>query len=75
MNGRLKKIILLLVAVALLAGGGRVQLVLNRDLDQPGLTRAAPLANPPPVLPFTTVALGGFPALITHFLWMQSGES
>jgi len=43
MNGRLKKIILLLVAVALLAGGGRVQLVLNRDRDQLGLTRVAPL--------------------------------
>jgi len=74
MNGRLKKIILLLVAVALLAGGGRVQLVLNRDRDQLGLTRVAPLENAPPVLAFTTVALGGFRGLISNFLWMRAGE-
>jgi hypothetical protein len=37
-----------------------VQKSLNRDRDRLGLTRAAALQNAPPMLAFTTVALGGF---------------
>jgi hypothetical protein len=74
MNGRSKKIILLLLAAALLAGSGQVQKSLNRDRDQLGLTRASVLENAPPLLAFTTVALGGFRGLISNYLWIRSND-
>ena len=74
MSGRWKKIILLLCAAALLAGAGRVQKSLNRDRDQLGLTHASVLENAPPLLAFTTVALGGFRGLISNYLWIRSND-
>jgi hypothetical protein len=75
MNRGLKKILLLLLAAALLFGAGRVQNSLNRDRDALGLTRtAAVLDNAPPVLAFTTVALGGFRGLISNFLWIRASQ-
>jgi hypothetical protein len=74
MSGRLKKFFLLLLAVALLAGSGQVQKSLNRDRDQLGLTRASVLENAPPLLAFTTVALGGFRGLISNYLWIRSND-
>src|SRR6266545_746942 len=74
MSTRLKKPLLLLLAAALLAGISRVQLALNRDRDRLGLTRVAPLDNAPPVLAFTTVALGGFRGLIVNALWIRASE-
>jgi len=74
MNGRLKKVLLLLLAIALLAGAGRVQQALNRDRDRLGLTHTEPLENAPPVLAFTTVALGGFRGLISNALWIRANE-
>src|ERR1035441_4541079 len=74
MNGRVKKTILLVVAAALLAGSGRVELSLNRDREQLGLTISEPLQNAPPLLAFTTVALGGFRGLISNFLWIRSND-
>jgi len=74
MSARAKKIILLLLAVALLAGSGQVQKSLNRDRDQFGLTRASVLENAPPLLAFTTVALGGFRGLISNYLWIRSND-
>jgi len=74
MNGRLKKTILLLLAAALLAVSGQVQKSLNRDRDQLGLTRASVLENAPPLLAFTTVALGGFRGLISNYLWIRSND-
>ncbi len=74
MSGRLKKILLLLLAVALLGGVAQVQKSLNRDREQLGLTRVEPLENAPPMLAFTTVALGGFRGLISSWLWMRASE-
>ena len=74
MNSRAKKILLLLLAAALLAGSGQMQKVLNRDREQLGLTRTAVLENAPPVLAFTTVALGGFRGLISNFLWIRAND-
>src|ERR1017187_5445096 len=74
MNGRFKKIILLLLAAALLAGSGQVQKSLNRDRDRLGLTRASVLENAPPLLAFTTVALGGFRGLVSNYLWIRSND-
>jgi len=72
MNTRLQKIILFALAAALLGGVSRVQIALNRDRERLGLTRVEPLKNAPPVLAFTTVALGGFRGLIANALWMRS---
>ena len=74
MNPRAKKILLLLLAGALLVGSGQFQKSLNRDRDTLGLTHAAVLENAPPMLAFTTVALGGFRGLISNFLWMRASD-
>jgi hypothetical protein len=74
MSGRSKKIILLLLAAALLFGAGRVQQALNRDRQQLGLTRASALTGAPPLLAFTTVALGGFRGLISNYLWIRANN-
>jgi len=74
MNARVKKIILLLLAAVLLFSSSRVQNSLNRDRAQLGLTIAEPLQNAPPLLAFTTVALGGFRGLISNFLWIRAND-
>lgn len=72
MNRRFKRISLLLLAALLLAGLSRIQDSMNRDRERLGLTRVEPLDNAPPILAFTTVALGGFRGLISNFLWMRA---
>jgi hypothetical protein len=74
MSSRVKKTLLLLLAITFLFGAGRVQHSLNGDRDALGLTRGAVLDNAPPVLAFTTVALGGFRGLISNFLWMRAND-
>ena len=74
MNLRVKKILLLLLAVALIVGAGQTQNSLNRDRDRLGLTHAATLQNAPPMLVFTTVALGGFRGLISNYLWIRADD-
>jgi len=74
MNPRAKKILLLLLAAVLLAGSGQMQKALNRDREQLGLTRMNALENAPPVLAFTTVALGGFRGLIANALWIRAND-
>lgn len=74
MNIKAKKILLLVLAVALLFGVSRVQNVLNRDRNELGLTRVEALENAPPVLAFTTVALGGFRGLISNMLWIRAND-
>lgn len=74
MNSRIKIILLLLLTAAMLFGAGRLQNSLNRDRDKLGLTRGEVLDNAPPVLAFTTVALGGFRGLISNFLWIRASE-
>jgi hypothetical protein len=74
MKPRLKKTLLVLLAGALLAGSFFLQRSLNQDRDRLGLTRVQPLENAPPVLAFTTVALGGFRGLISNALWIRANE-
>lgn len=75
MNPRAKKILMLLLAFALLASGGLTQRSMNQDRKALGLTRLErPLENMPPVLAFTTVALGGFRGLISNALWIRANE-
>jgi hypothetical protein len=77
MNGMMakwKKPLLVLLAVVLLVGVFQIQESLNRDRDALGLTRIQPLENAPPVLAFTTVALGGFRGLISNVLWIRASD-
>jgi hypothetical protein len=74
MNARVKKIILLLLAVALIFSAGQIQNSLNGDRARLGLTHAEVLQDAPPMLAFTTVALGGFRGLISNFLWMRAND-
>jgi hypothetical protein len=74
MNSKLKKILLALIAIALLAGVSQVQNALNQDRDLLGLTNLEPLENAPPALAFTTVALGGFRGLISNALWIRAND-
>lgn len=72
MQGRFYKPILLLLAVALLVGASFAQKTMNQSRADLGLTRVDPLDNAPPVLAFTTVALGGFRGLISNALWVRA---
>jgi len=74
MNARAKKVLLLLLAAALLFSSGQVQKSLNRDRAKLGLTISEPLQNAPPMLAFTTVALGGFRGLISNMLWIRAND-
>jgi hypothetical protein len=69
-----KKILLLALAALLLAGVSQIQRALNRDRETLGITRIEPLKNAPPVLAFTTVALGGFRGLISNALWIRAND-
>lgn len=79
MNGALHKLYkpaLATLALLLLAAAGLFQQSLNRLRADPelGLTRVKPLENAPPVLAFTTVALGGFRGLIANVLWIRAND-
>ena len=74
MSAKLRKALLLLLAASLLFGVSFVQKSLNHDRDALGLTRVTPLENAPPILAFTTVALGGFRGLISNALWVRATD-
>ncbi|MBI2926871.1 MAG: hypothetical protein HYY24_14335 [Verrucomicrobia bacterium] len=70
---RLYKPALALLALVLLVGVSFTQEKLNAQRTTLGLTRQVDLAkNAPPVLVFTTVALGGFRGLIVNALWIRA---
>jgi hypothetical protein len=74
MNGRAKKVLLLVMMIALLFAAGQVERSLNVDRDRLGMTQMSALDNAPPMLAFTTVALGGFRGLISNFLWIRAND-
>lgn len=74
MSSKLKKILLLFLAACLLVGVSQIQRALNRDRKTLGITRIEPLENAPPVLAFTTVALGGFRGIISNVLWIRASD-
>ena len=69
-----RKSILALVLVVALIAGSWVQGRLNNDRERLGLTRTAVISNAPPVLAFTTVALGGFRGIIANLLWIRTSD-
>jgi len=74
MTGKLQKFLLWGLAGLLLFSVSFIQKSLNQDRDRLGLTRIPPLENAPPVLAFTTVALGGFRGLISNALWIRAND-
>jgi hypothetical protein len=73
-SARLYKPALLALAVVLFCVVAQMQAGLNLDRKAMGLTKMDPLENAPPVLAFTTVALGGFRGLIANALWMRLSD-
>lgn len=71
---RFYKPMLVGLAMALLSSVFFTQRHLNKQREKMGLTRIEPLDNAPPVLAFTTVALGGFRGLIANALWVRLGD-
>jgi hypothetical protein len=65
---------LLALAALLFAGVFQIQNAMNNDRERLGITKVAPLENAPPVLAFTTVALGGFRGLIANALWIRLSD-
>src|SRR6266481_1394828 len=77
MTQKLYKRSLIALASLLLLGAPQFQRLLNVQRSDPalGLMRVADLGtNAPPVLAFTTVALGGFRGLIANALWIRAND-
>lgn len=68
------KIGLICVMIAMLSLAGVTLNSLNKSRAELGLTRVQPLENAPPVLAFTTKALGGFRGLIANALWIRASK-
>ena len=75
-RSKIYKPALLSLSILLLLAVSFLQRELNRQRADPhlGLTRVTPLENAPPVLAFTTVALGGFRGLIANALWIRAND-
>jgi hypothetical protein len=73
-KARIYKASLVGIAILLFCVSSQMQGLLNLERRDLGLTRLAPLENAPPVLAFTSVALGGFRGLIANFLWMRAND-
>lgn len=71
---RIFKACLICAAALLFCVATRMQGLLNAQRAELGLTRLTPLENAPPVLAFTSVALGGFRGLIANALWMRAND-
>jgi hypothetical protein len=73
-KNRIYKTALAGLAVLLFCVSAQIQNWLNLQRGELGLTRLTPLENAPPLLAFTTVALGGFRGLIANALWMRAND-
>ena len=68
------KLAMVVLAAVLFYGASRMQATLNVQRGQEGFTTLPVLSNAPPLLTFTTVALGGFRGLIANALWIRASE-
>src|SRR5438876_7768691 len=68
------KLALLALAIVCLFGAAQAQRRLNEQRARYGLVHDTELKGAPPVLQFTTVALGGFRGLIANILWVRATE-
>jgi hypothetical protein len=73
-SSKARKLLLGGIMAVLLVSVFFSQRYLNQQREVLGLTRITPLENAPPVLAFTTKALGGFRGLIANALWIRANE-
>ncbi len=62
----------ILTSVVLLSGIGIVQKKMNSIIIEKKLTDTDPVKNAPPIVAFTTVALGSFRGLLADLLWLRT---
>ncbi len=65
-------IVFLVLAIVLLSTSYHVQQRMNRIREEEQLIDTDIVENAPPMVAFTTVALGGFRGLIANFLWLRA---
>lgn len=71
---RRETVIWLLALLITLGGAARVNRGLREERRARGLTQADPLENAPPLVAFTTVALGGFRGMLADWLWLRASK-
>lgn len=74
MSKRVRKMLLVMLALAMLPAIRLVHRKLSAEREQYGLTHTDVLENAPPALAFTTVAFGGFRGLIANVLWYRAND-
>lgn len=78
MNNRLRTLfiffLLLCSSIAVLTCISLVQKEMNRIIIENKLTDTDPVENAPPIVAFTTVALGSFRGLLADILWLRATE-
>jgi len=69
-----KKILLLLIPVLMLfiVISNFLQIKMNQIREKEKLTDTSIVENAPPIIAFTTVALGSFRGLLADLLWLES---
>ncbi|MCZ7593341.1 MAG: hypothetical protein M5U15_14925 [Kiritimatiellae bacterium] len=71
---RSTSILLPLLVIAGLFGAARLNEPLRDARREYGISQADPLVNAPPLVAFSTVALGGFRGIVADILWMRSAR-
>ena len=75
--GKLYKPVLVLLTIVLIVISNSFQSALNvqrKNDESLGLSQSSGLENAPPLLAFTTVALGGFRGVIANGLWIRAAK-
>lgn len=66
--------VLVLATALLLAGVSRIEDIMAQKVEEHHLRFTGQVKNAPPLVAFTTVALGSFRGLIADLLWMRAGS-
>ena len=66
--------VLVCVTLVLLFGVGRVERRLDNAVAEHHLRFTGQIKNAPPLVTFTTVALGSFRGLVADLLWLRAGS-
>ncbi|MGK0198901.1 MAG: FKBP-type peptidyl-prolyl cis-trans isomerase [Verrucomicrobiia bacterium] len=74
MRSKSHRFLLVAGVVLLLLLSAVSQRSMNRDRDRLHLAQGRPLDDAPPVLAFTSMALGGFSGIIANALWIRSSD-
>jgi len=72
MTNRVKYILILLGVMLCWLGTWQSQKIIDVERKKIELPNAADLQNAPPMLRFTTIALGGFRGIIANLLWIRA---